>query len=274
MPWLRRTGSGDLAPLHPDMDVEVHAPDVVAPSITDGQVLAEDSINQYFPNVRTSITGASPPCSAGWGRMALMSHVESQPETLSLEDLLENGRWTHDPVHVERDGDAVVVTAGKGSDAWRHTSYGFVHDSEHALLAPIGKSEALEVSFQLDYSEQFDQAGIFFWASADEWIKAGVEAADGAPQVGAVVTHGNSDWSTSPVPEWMGGVVTVRASRAGDAVTIRARVGDEPWRLVRVAHLDPSLDVEAGIFCAAPSREGLRVTFLSHRRGQPDDSLH
>ena len=32
MSWLRRTGSGDLASLHLDMDIEVHAPDVVAPS--------------------------------------------------------------------------------------------------------------------------------------------------------------------------------------------------------------------------------------------------
>src|SRR5690606_41566187 len=44
-----------------------------------------------------------------------------------------------------------------------------------------------------------------------------------------------SDWSVAPVPGWAGRLVTVRASRAGDAVTVRARVDDEPFRLVRVA---------------------------------------
>lgn len=191
-----------------------------------------------------------------------------------LQELLMKGRWTHQPADVRSDGDRVVVTALEGSDAWRHTSYGFVHDSEHALLEPLGSSEAVEVSFVLDYGEQFDQAGVFLRASADEWIKAGVEAADGAPQVGAVVTHATSDWSAAPVPEWMGRIITVRASRDGDAVTIRARAGDDPWQLVRVAHLAPDLTVEAGIFCAAPTRSGLAVTFTRFRRGPADTSLH
>ncbi len=191
-----------------------------------------------------------------------------------LEQLLAMDHWTNEPADVAVEGDHVVVTARKGSDAWRHTSYGFVHDSEHALLEPLGSSEAVEVSFRLDYTQQFDQAGVFLRASDDQWIKAGVEVADGAPQVGAVVTHTTSDWSASPVPEWMGTIVTVRASRDGDAVTIRARAGDEPWRLVRVAHLDPAFAVEAGIFCASPLREGLRVTFTRYRRGSADASLH
>lgn len=191
-----------------------------------------------------------------------------------MDRLLATGRWTNPPSAVNAEGNRVVVTAREGSDAWRHTSYGFVHDSEHALLEPLGRSEAVEVSFLLDYAEQFDQAGVFLRSSAEEWIKAGVEAADGAPQVGAVVTHTTSDWSAAPVPDWQGREVTVRASRDGNAVTIRARVEDEPYRLVRVAHLDPDLDVEAGIFCASPLREGLRVTFTGYRRGPADASLH
>lgn len=191
-----------------------------------------------------------------------------------LDELLATGRWTNDPVNIVRDGAHVVIHALEGSDAWRHTSYGFVHDSEHALLGPLGASEAVEVTFLLNYSAQFDQAGVFLRAADDDWIKAGVEAADGSPQVGAVVTHKTSDWSASPVPEWMGRVVTIRASRDGDAVTIRARADDEPWRLVRVAHLHPDLTVEAGIFCASPTRDGLRVTFTGYHRGPPDASLH
>lgn len=196
------------------------------------------------------------------------------PMAHGMHGLLAAGRWTHPPEAVEVVGERVIVTAMEGSDAWRHTSYGFVHDSEHALLEPLAGSEAVEVSFLLDYGEQFDQAGVFLRASDEVWIKAGVEAADGAPQVGAVVTRSTSDWSAAPVPEWSGRAVTIRASRDGDAVTIRARVDDEPYRLVRVAHLDPGLTVEAGLFCAAPTRSGLRVTFTGYGRGPADTALH
>ena len=160
------------------------------------------------------------------------------------------------------------------SDAWRHTSYGFVHDDAHALLAPLAAGEAIEVSFLLDYAEQFDQAGLMIRADDQTWIKAGVEVSDGLPQVGAVVTLGKSDWSVAPVPEWVGREVTVRASRAGDAVTIRARADAEPWRLVRVAPFPEDAVAGAGPFCCSPTHGDLTVTFTGVSRGAADASLH
>ncbi|SDQ59607.1 DUF1349 domain-containing protein [Microbacterium sp. cf332] len=184
------------------------------------------------------------------------------------------GTWTNDPERVEPDGEALLVTARAGSDAWRVTSYGFVHDDEHALLAPMPSGTAVEVSFVLDFSAQFDQAGVFLRVDDETWIKAGVEHSDGADSLGAVVTRGMSDWSLSPVSEWTGRVVTIRASRSGDAVTLRARVDDEDWRLVRVAPLDTAAAVTAGPFCCAPTRAGLTVRFVSWRSVSADASLH
>lgn len=189
-------------------------------------------------------------------------------------DLLAAGTWTATPPTLEHVGGALVVTARQGSDAWRTTSYGFVHDDAHALLAPLGAREAMEVTFTLDYDQQFDQAGLMLRATSEQWIKAGVEVSDGAPQVGAVVTRRYSDWSIAPVPHWAGDQVTIRASRDGDAVTVRARAGDAPFQLVRVAYLDPALQVAAGLYCCAPTRAGLTVTFTSWIRGAPDGSLH
>lgn len=193
-----------------------------------------------------------------------------------LGALLVEGEWTNEPVAVEPlvDRAALLVTAEEGSDAWRTTSYGFVHDSEHALLRQTEGAFSVEVSFVLDFTEQFDQAGVFLRVDEQEWIKAGVEFSDGLPQVGAVVTHTVSDWSVAPVPSWLGRVVTVRASRSGDAVTIRAWADGEEPRLVRVAHLDPGAVVSAGLFCAAPTRSGLTVTFTACRFGEPDAALH
>jgi regulation of enolase protein 1 (concanavalin A-like superfamily) len=184
------------------------------------------------------------------------------------------GSWRNPPEDAAVDGDRLLVTAVEGSDAWRRTSYGFVHDSAHALLAPFPRDTAVEVSFLLDYQEQFDQAGIYLHSSAEHWIKAGVEVSDGVPQVGAVVTDRVSDWSVAPVPEWAGQEVTVRMSRSGDAVTIRARRSGEAFRLVRVVPLEPGLEVSAGPYCCSPTRSGLTVTFTGWAPGEADAALH
>lgn len=184
------------------------------------------------------------------------------------------GEWTHPPVAAREQGSDLVVTALEGSDAWRLTSYGFVHDSEHALVAPFPTDSAMEVEFTAAFSAQFDQAGIFVRVSPERWVKAGVEFTDGSPFLGAVVTDQRSDWSLAPVPDWAGRRVLVRVSRSGDALTIRARAQDDPLQLVRVVPFEPELVASAGPFLCAPTRAGLTVSFHAWRRTERDDQLH
>ncbi|WNV74286.1 DUF1349 domain-containing protein [Geodermatophilus sp. DSM 44513] len=197
----------------------------------------------------------APPAAARWGPWA-------------------EGSWHNQPPDAHLDGDDLLVTAAQGSDLWRTTSYGFVRDSGHALLAPFPDATAVEVRFLLDYDQQFDQAGVLVRADERSWTKAGVEVSDGVPQIGAVVTRGESDWSVAPVPHWTGREVTVRASRRGNALTVRARVEAEPWQLVRVAPLPVDGALQAGPYCCAPTRAGLMVRFHSVTHNPADRSLH
>jgi uncharacterized protein len=185
-----------------------------------------------------------------------------------------SGRWSHPPVSAVERGPDLLVTAAEGSDAWRTTSYGFVHDGEHALLAPFAQGSAVEVEFTAAFSEQFDQAGIFVRVSGTHWIKAGVEYADGRPQLGAVVTDGMSDWSLAPVPEWRDARILLRISRSGDALTLRASVVGGELQLVRVIPFAPDLIAEAGPFVCAPTRAGLSILFHAWRSAAADSSLH
>ena len=183
------------------------------------------------------------------------------------------GVWLNPPVHVVQESSQLKVTAAHESDFWRNTSYGFVHDSGHALLKEFPAHSSMEVTFVLNYSGQFDQAGIIVYSDSQHWIKAGVESADGLPQVGAVVTSINSDWSLAPVPACMGKEVTVRASRTTDALTIRVRCG-EVDQLVRLAPIDASLSWSAGPHCASPVSQSLDVTFTRWHQGEADSTLH
>jgi len=183
------------------------------------------------------------------------------------------GSWTREPVSLNEQGATLAVEAAAESDWWRTTAYGFIHDDGHALVKEFPNESAIEVSFILNYTQQFDQAGIFITCDSKNWIKAGVEFCDGFPQVGAVVTQINSDWSVAPVPEWMNKQVTIRVSRSGDAVTVRAGINGD-LRLVRVAPLDPSLSWSAGPMFCAPTRAGLVVTFTKWAQGEADSELH
>ena len=186
----------------------------------------------------------------------------------------DGGRWSNKPVAAVQEGSDLVVTAEEGSDAWRLTSYGFVRDSEHALLVPFSQNCAMEVEFTAGFTEQFDQAGIFVYASPEKWVKTGLELSDGVLCAGAVVTDVFSDWSLSPVPKWRDQVVTLRVSREGNALTIRARPAGGPLQLLRVIPMGPEVELEAGPFVCAPSRAGLKVRFHSWRLGEADTSLH
>ena len=183
------------------------------------------------------------------------------------------GTWSRQPASIAEVDGSIKVESIEGSDWWRTTSYGFIHDDGHALTIDFPKESAMEVSFILDFTEQFDQAGIFIRADEANWIKGGLEFCDGYPQVGAVVTQNKSDWSSSRISEWMGKEVTVRASRSGDAVTIRAGINGD-LQLVRVAPLDPARSWSAGPMTCAPSQAGLITTFTGWSIGESDQELH
>jgi regulation of enolase protein 1 (concanavalin A-like superfamily) len=188
----------------------------------------------------------------------------------------DSATWLNPPAAVTTVDNDLIVTATAGSDFWRTTSYGFIHDDGHALLVPLPAGHAVEVSFVADFGQQFDQAGVLVHVDDRNWIKSGVEFCDGAPQLGGVVTREFSDWSAAPVPDWFGHLVTIRTSRSGDALAVRARRDDGPWQMIRLAPLAPDAQASAGPFCCAPSRDAdtLTVRFTRFSIGPADESLH
>lgn len=185
-----------------------------------------------------------------------------------------DGQWLNEPLDHRIDGGALVVSTGQESDFWRETGYGFTHHSGHALLADFPADSAMEVEFSADWAREFDQAGLFMYADDENWIKAGVEFADGVLGLGAVVTATRSDWSVGHVPEWMQQPIQVRVSRSRDAITVRARTPQEAWRMVRLAPIDPALTWRAGPLAASPTGAELKVTFSRWRRECADAGIH
>jgi len=149
--------------------------------------------------------------------------------------------------------DALTVECEPGTDFWRTTHYGYVRDSGHFAYAELGSEVA--VRFRGDFAAQYDQAGLMLRVDASNWIKAGIELADGRAWLSVVVTRGLSDWSLQPAPEPDGdGFWTVRAVRDHDSVQVFC--GSDP---IRLAPLEGS--ILAGPMCAAPEGPGFTARY-------------
>ncbi|WP_188986305.1 DUF1349 domain-containing protein [Saccharopolyspora thermophila] len=172
-------------------------------------------------------------------------------------------RWLNQPVNwLSYAG--LTVTADSGTDFWRTTHHGFVRDTGHALLRPVGGRFRLSTRFFGDYREQHDQAGLLLRLDESNWIKAGIEYVDGEQMLSAVVTREVSDWSVLPLEAVCGPVesVTIEMERADDAVTIRyAAEGGTPKAVLRIAYFPPDVPAEAGPMCASPDGAGFPIRF-------------
>ena len=186
----------------------------------------------------------------------------------------DSGSWLHPPQSVDVIDDKLVIRTTDQSDFWNRTGHELTTYSGHALLREFPPDNAMEVEFSAEWTHEFDQAGLFLHADKEHWVKTGIEYADGVLGLGAVVTNGQSDWSAGNVHEWMEAKIRVRISRTKEVITIRARSGDEPWRFVRLAPIDPGLEWSAGPFAASPTRSDLKVTFHAWEAHSCDTKLH
>ncbi|WP_436885435.1 DUF1349 domain-containing protein [Nocardiopsis dassonvillei] len=171
--------------------------------------------------------------------------------------------WMNEPPSWQVEEGVLTVATGDRKDFWRHTHYGFVHDDGHFLYTEATGDFTVQATFEGDYLEQYDQAGLMIRADEENWIKTGTEFVHGGLDVGAVVTRGHSDWSMVSLPRTGGSFrpVTVRAVRTGDTVNVQYLDGWGAWRLLRLAHLPLGGTCRVGVMCCSPQREGFRAVF-------------
>ncbi|MEU6710538.1 DUF1349 domain-containing protein [Nonomuraea sp. NPDC046802] len=177
-------------------------------------------------------------------------------------------QWLNAPRQWTAD-DGLSLFCDPGTDLWRKTHYGYTYDTAHVFARPATGDLRLTVAFSGDYAEQYDQAGAVLRIDQENWIKAGVEYVDGGFHLSTVVTRSFSDRSMLPL-EVLAERVTFELERAGDAVTVRYGLNDEPPQaMLRLAYLPPGGPVLAGAMAAAPVGKGFAVRFRDIRITAP-----
>lgn len=185
----------------------------------------------------------------------------------------ENGTWLNPPPTGSVTADRVTLTTGDKTDFWQSTLYGFRRDDGHFLALRAPDTFDAKLTFEADFTELYDQAGIMLRIDAETWVKAGIEYSDGVLNFSAVVTRaGRSDWAVQQVPDAKG-PFSIRLIRVGAAVILHRGLRDG-WRLLRLADF-PEGPAMIGPMACTPERAGLEVTFHSFKLGPPpSEPLH
>ena len=162
-------------------------------------------------------------------------------------------------------GDGLEIWTDDATDFWQRTHYGFQPDNGHACVVKLTGDFAITIHVRFQPQQQYDQAGLFVRADADNWIKAGVEYEDTTlSRLGAVVTNlGYSDWSTQDFPSaqtelWH------RISRRGDDFLIESSVDGQTWMQLRITHMHQiGNEIDVGVYACSPRGHNFYCKFVS-----------
>jgi len=169
-------------------------------------------------------------------------------------------RWLNEPARWSEADGTLTVTADPGTDFWRTTSYGFVHDNGHLYGDELPGDFDLSLRLRGEFADQYDQAGAMVRVDERHWLKTGIEFFDGRMRLSTVVTLEYSNWAVGELPKGTGELGLMLARRR-DAIEVKYQVDGGSADLAAVVYLPPDRPVLAGAMCAAPEGDGFSVVF-------------
>jgi hypothetical protein len=174
---------------------------------------------------------------------------------------LDSAEWHAPPPVWRRDSGDLEVVTGDRTDFWQDTHYGFRRDDGHFLGATVTGDFTATVTFEGEYRELYDQAGMMLRHDARTWVKTGIEFSDDVTNFSVVVTRdGRSDWSVVGVPR-VSGPQRVRATRVGGALIVHYLGAAGRWHLLRLADFPAPPALRLGPMACSPERAGFRARF-------------
>jgi regulation of enolase protein 1 (concanavalin A-like superfamily) len=170
--------------------------------------------------------------------------------------------WRNAPENWRLTNGCLLVVTDMATDFWRETHYGFTRDNGHFFGCDVTGDFTAQLRIRAGYEALYDQAGIMVRLDERNWIKAGIEKADGECLLSSVLTIGRSDWSTGTyhgdaAEFWM------RATVSDGVIRLQVSSDGQRWPLVRLAPFPKATSYLVGPMCCTPHRAGLEVEFSS-----------
>lgn len=168
--------------------------------------------------------------------------------------------WLNEPAQWSDDAGVIRFTTGPQTDFWRKTHDGGIRDTGHCYGRYVDGDFVAEVTVRGEYAALYDQAGLMVRQDETVWMKCGIELFDGMQHASAVVTRDFSDWSVAPLPS-NPPAIRLRVTRKGSTIAVYYALSDAEFQLLRQATIGDALSLFVGVMAAAPTGEGLTVSF-------------
>ena len=168
-------------------------------------------------------------------------------------------QWLNEPAVWKQEKDTLYVTSDAGTDFWRLTHCGEIHDNGHFYYRSMTGDFTAEATLKGDYHDLYDQSGLMVRLDETCWLKCGIEYVDGVWHVSAVVTREWSDWSMILLPTT--DPVSIRLRRLGGCFEIYYAAGRNDYTMYRQAFLTEASTLMVGIMSASPTGKGFTAQF-------------
>ena len=178
-------------------------------------------------------------------------------------------KWLNEPREWKAEGENLSLVTHDKTDFWQATFYGWRNDNGHFYYRDAAGDFTADIKFRADYTAHYDQAGLMLRLGPQDWVKAGVEFANGHCLLSSVYTRGLSDWAIGPkVP--VHDRIHLRLTRKGAAVCVQRAAG-KAFQTLRLGAFAEERDVMIGPMACSPTRGGLKVRFEDFRIGAAVD---
>ncbi len=191
-----------------------------------------------------------------------------------MSQCFTDGSWLNEPDKWSLSEGHLSVETKSKTDFWRKTHYGFIRDNGHFWQLDAPEKFTATLTFEGEYQELYDQAGLMYRTDAENWIKCGIEHSDGMTNFSIVVTRGTSDWSVIGRP-MIFGPQTVRITAGGNAIVAHFLDGGGHWKLMRVTSFPTTPHSKIGPMACSPERGGFAARFIDLQISNPiENPLH
>ena len=168
--------------------------------------------------------------------------------------------WLNEPESWEFSNRKLTMDVTPQTDYWRITHYGFTVGDGPFYYSQQGGEFEVTVKISGEYKNRYDQMGLLLRIDEENWIKTGIEYADGKYSYSTVITNKHSSWNRIELAEKPESV-WIKALRRGDAVEIFYSLDGVKYAMSNLAHFPEKRNAMVGMMGASPDGNGFRATF-------------